>query len=52
MKEGNLFCFVIMISPKPWCFRLCYGIYHQKKFNELGFMDLVFFLKFYFEMKI
>jgi hypothetical protein len=22
MKEGSLFCFVMMIFPKPWCFRL------------------------------
>jgi hypothetical protein len=21
MKEGGLFCFVIMISPKPWCLK-------------------------------
>jgi hypothetical protein len=26
----SLFCFVIMISPKAWCFTLCYGIYHKK----------------------
>jgi hypothetical protein len=30
MKEGSIFCFVIMISPKPRCFRLCYGTCHQK----------------------
>jgi hypothetical protein len=36
MKEGSLFCFVIMISPKPWCFRLCYGIIHQKVLNNRG----------------
>jgi hypothetical protein len=30
MEEGNLFCFVIMIFSKPRCFRLCYGIFHQK----------------------
>jgi hypothetical protein len=34
MKEGSLFCFVIMIFPKPWCLRLCYGSYHQKTLNE------------------
>ncbi len=34
MKEGSLFCFVIMIFPKPQCLRLCYGIYHQKVLNE------------------
>ncbi len=36
MKEGSLFCFVIMISPNPWCFRLCYGTYHQKVLNNRG----------------
>jgi len=30
MKEGSLFCFVIMIFSKPWCLGLCYGTYHQK----------------------
>jgi hypothetical protein len=35
MKEGSLFCFVIMISSKSQCkFRLCYGTYHQKVLNE------------------
>jgi hypothetical protein len=34
MKEDSLFCFVIMISPKPWCLRLCYGTCHQKFLNE------------------
>ncbi len=29
-------CFVIMISPKPRCFGLCYGTYHQKVLNEWG----------------
>ncbi len=33
MKEGSLFCFVIMISPKPQCIKLCYGTYHQKVLN-------------------
>jgi hypothetical protein len=28
MREGSLFCFFIMIYPKPWCLRLCYGTYH------------------------
>ncbi len=36
MKEGNLFCFVIMIFPKPRCLGLCYGTYHQKVLNEWG----------------
>ncbi len=36
MKESSLFCFFIMISPKRWCFGLCYGIYHQKVLNEWG----------------
>jgi hypothetical protein len=34
MKEGNLFCFVIMVFLKPWYFKLCYGTYHQKVLNE------------------
>jgi len=34
MKEGNLFCFVIIIFPKPRCLRLCSGTYHQKALNE------------------
>jgi hypothetical protein len=33
MKGSSLFCFVIIISPKPQCLGLCYGTYHQKKFN-------------------
>jgi hypothetical protein len=34
MKEGSLFLFVIMISPKPQCLRLCHGTCHQKVLNE------------------
>jgi hypothetical protein len=40
-KEGNLFCFFMMIFPKPRCIKLCYGIYHQKVLNEYGCNDLV-----------
>jgi hypothetical protein len=36
MNVNSLFCFVIMIFPKPWCFGLFYGIYHQKVLNEWG----------------
>jgi hypothetical protein len=42
MKEGNLFYFVIMISPKLQCFRVCYGTYHHKVLNEYGCNDLVY----------
>ncbi len=34
MKESSLFCFDIIISPKPQCLGLCDGTYHQKVLNE------------------
>jgi hypothetical protein len=37
MKEDSLFCFVLIISLKPHCFRLCYWIYHQKVLDEHQF---------------
>jgi hypothetical protein len=42
MKEGSFFCFVLIISPKPWCFRLCYWTCHQKVLNGQGWNDLVY----------
>jgi hypothetical protein len=30
MKEGSLFCFVVMISPKPQCIRLAMELIIKK----------------------
>jgi hypothetical protein len=40
MKEGSLFCFVVMRSSKPGCFRLCSQCI-WKALHEEGYMGLV-----------
>jgi hypothetical protein len=34
MKQGSLFCFVMLRSPKPWCFRLCSWYLQNLSMNE------------------
>jgi len=40
MKEGSLFCFVVMRSKVPGCFRSCFWCL-WKALNEEGCMGLV-----------
>ncbi len=40
MKEGSLFCFVVMRSTEPGCFRSCSWCL-CKALNEEGCMDLL-----------
>ncbi len=39
MKEGSLFCFVVMRSAEPGCFRLCSSCL-WKPLDEKGCMGL------------